>query len=52
MNSCECLLDPKNIFMCVVLVWSFGDECFCEWIYNYFFGNLQLLAHFFTLQIC
>jgi hypothetical protein len=37
MNSCACLLDPKYIFMCVVLVWWFGDGCFCEWIYNFFF---------------
>jgi hypothetical protein len=39
MNSCACLLDPKKIPMCVVLVWLFGDGCFCKQFYKFFLSQ-------------
>jgi len=46
MNSCACLLGPKKEPMCVVLVWQFGDGCFCERIINSFY-NLSTWSTFF-----
>jgi hypothetical protein len=55
MNSCACLLDPKKIPVCVVLVWPFRDGCFCEQIYNLSFaiakfGPIILLCRFVEVQ--
>ncbi len=42
MNSCACLFDPKNIPMCVVLVWLF-EGVFAN-------GFINLLLHFASLS--
>ncbi len=52
MNSWACLFDPKNILMCVVLVWLFANGCFCEQIFKFFlqFAILSTFFHFANLS--